>query len=92
MSSHPMSQGGYARSAKSLLGALAMIGLFAAGCAGLRATNAPLEQIDPHSGYRPQRVVGASPIWPRPADPGSRSTPRTSRWERPSRSFSLTSI
>ena len=58
MSSHPMSQGGYARSAKSLLGALAMIGLFAAGCAGLRATNAPLEQIDPHSGYRPQRVVG----------------------------------
>jgi NTE family protein len=39
-----------------LLGALATIGLLAAGCAGLRATNAPLEHIDPNSGYRPQRV------------------------------------
>jgi NTE family protein len=52
-----MPQGSYARRSKTLLGALAMVGLLAAGCAGLRATNAPLEQIDSHSGYRPERVL-----------------------------------
>jgi NTE family protein len=36
----------------------AAIGLLALGCASLRATNAPLERIDPNVGYRPQRVVG----------------------------------
>ena len=41
---------------------LALIGLLALGCAGLRATNASLGQIDPHSGYRPERVLGSRQI------------------------------
>ena len=41
---------------------LLLIGLFATSCAGLRATNPPLERIDPSQGYRPQRVLGGRQI------------------------------
>ena len=49
-------------SSSARLCCLALIVFFAAGCASLRATNPPLERIDPNSGYRPERVFGVRQI------------------------------
>jgi len=41
---------------------LALIVLLAAGCAGLRAVNTPLDRIDLQTGYRPERLTHSRPV------------------------------
>ncbi len=47
---------------KCLSSVVAVIVLFAAGCAGLRAANIPLDRVDLQSGYRPERIARSRSI------------------------------